>query len=166
MTIGDKIKNRRNAKSISQIQLADKMNVSVQTVYNWESGQNQPTYENLKNLSVVLDIGINYFFDCDNNSDDLATAAKDVAHQKINYKKHIITLSVVTFILVALAFACYVVGSIALIPTKGADMVVTIFIEENVFYVLLTFTVLWFLMDLTLFVRLLILHKKSKLKKF
>ena len=42
MKIGAKIRELRNAKGMTQEELADKLNVSVQTVSRWENGVNCP----------------------------------------------------------------------------------------------------------------------------
>lgn len=60
MGIGERIQTLRKAKSISQEQLADIMNVSRQAVSKWESGQSQPDLENIIALSDYFAVSTDY----------------------------------------------------------------------------------------------------------
>ena len=54
MNIGERIRNGRRKKGLSQETLAQLANVSRQTVYKWEYGYIQPTNENIAVLNDVL----------------------------------------------------------------------------------------------------------------
>ena len=58
MNLGKNIYNLRKNKGFSQEQLADKINVTRQTISNWELGETYPNPEQLKLLSKLLDISI------------------------------------------------------------------------------------------------------------
>ena len=45
--LGDRIKELRNAQNLTQVQLADKLGVSKQTVSNWENGNIPPSIDML-----------------------------------------------------------------------------------------------------------------------
>lgn len=49
--LGDRIKELRLAQNLTQVQLADKLGVSKQTVSNWENGNIPPSIDML--LSVI-----------------------------------------------------------------------------------------------------------------
>ena len=50
------IKKRRLELKISQMELAKKCGVSIQTVWKWENGCSAPRRENLERLRVVLGV--------------------------------------------------------------------------------------------------------------
>ncbi len=55
MNLGNNISSLRKAKGHSQESLAEKLNVSRQTISNWEQGQTSPNPEQLLLLSKVLE---------------------------------------------------------------------------------------------------------------
>ena len=58
MALGDKIKRLREERHLTQQQLADKLNVSRQTVCRWENGSRCPDLIMAKKLAVELDISL------------------------------------------------------------------------------------------------------------
>ena len=58
MQLGKNIYNSRKKKGLSQENLAEKINVSRQTISNWELGETYPNPEQLILLSNVLQISI------------------------------------------------------------------------------------------------------------
>ena len=52
----------RKERGITQETLADRMNVSVDTVRRWESGKRKPYYEDILNLSEILKVSTDVFF--------------------------------------------------------------------------------------------------------
>ena len=63
MTLGEKIKEARNECSLSQEQLAEKMNVSRSAIAKWETDKGLPDLENLKILSSFLNVSVDYLLD-------------------------------------------------------------------------------------------------------
>ena len=60
MTIGEKLRNARKIHGLSQLQLAEKICVSRQAVTKWESDRGTPDIENLKAISSLLNISVDY----------------------------------------------------------------------------------------------------------
>ena len=56
MTLGERIVELRNAKAISQQELADEMEVSRQSVSKWETGTSTPDLDKLMKLADYFDI--------------------------------------------------------------------------------------------------------------
>lgn len=56
--VGKNIKKAREAKGLSQEQLAERLNVTRQAVSNWERGKSEPDIETLQRLSDVLEISV------------------------------------------------------------------------------------------------------------
>lgn len=63
MTIGEKIKQARKNRGMTQEQLAEKMIVSRAAVAKWENGNGVPDIENLKKLSQVFGMSIDELMD-------------------------------------------------------------------------------------------------------
>ena len=56
--IGKNIKSLREEKKLSQVQLAEKLFVTRQTVSNYEIGRSRPDVEMLTRIADVLDVDI------------------------------------------------------------------------------------------------------------
>lgn len=66
MTLGQKIKELRIKSGITQKGLAEKLNVSFQTVSKWENDENEPDIATLKMLSSTFECSIDYLLDNSN----------------------------------------------------------------------------------------------------
>lgn len=58
MSLGNMILELRKKKGLSQEQLGEKVNVTRQTISNWELNETTPNPEQLKLLSKVLEVSI------------------------------------------------------------------------------------------------------------
>ena len=58
--LGDKIREIRLAKKISQVELAKTLNVTKQSVSNWENENIQPSIEMLSKISDALSVTTDY----------------------------------------------------------------------------------------------------------
>lgn len=58
MKIGEQIRTIRKKENLSQEQLGQKMNVTRQAIYKWESGKGYPDIQNLIRLSELFEISI------------------------------------------------------------------------------------------------------------
>lgn len=63
MKLGEKILKLRKQKGISQEQLGEQIDVTRQTISNWELGETSPNPEQLKLLSKTLDVSIDELLD-------------------------------------------------------------------------------------------------------
>ena len=63
----NRIAQLRNAKDLSQSQLADLMKVGKQTIANWENGRREPEIKLLYKLSEIFDTSIDYIL-CNSDS--------------------------------------------------------------------------------------------------
>ncbi len=73
MTLGEKIKIARKQAGLSQEQLAEKMEVSRSAVAKWEVNNGMPDIDNLKMLSKLLGVTIDYLVGNGENLDEVAT---------------------------------------------------------------------------------------------
>lgn len=60
MKLEEKLVALRKEKRLSQIQLAEMMNVSRQAVSRWEVGASVPSTDNLKYLGKLYDVSLEY----------------------------------------------------------------------------------------------------------
>ena len=86
MTLGQKLKEIRKKFGLSQEQLAEIMNVSRQAITKWETDAGLPDTENLKELSRIFGISIDYLLD---NNNELPLLVMKKKLDKDNYKNKI-----------------------------------------------------------------------------
>lgn len=68
MSLGNKILELRKKKGLSQEQLSERINVTRQTISNWELEETSPNPEQLKLLSKEFNISIDELLDNDLSS--------------------------------------------------------------------------------------------------
>ena len=61
--VAQKIRSARIAQNMTQMQLADAMEVSYQAVSNWERANSMPDISKLKQLCTILNIGLEELLD-------------------------------------------------------------------------------------------------------
>ncbi len=79
MKLGDKIYNLRKKKGLSQVDLADKLGVSRQSVSNWETGSSNPEIGKLSPLAQALGVTVDFLLD---ETVDFSEADSDGANNK------------------------------------------------------------------------------------
>lgn len=88
MTVGEKIKEARKSAGLTQEQMAEKLMVSRQAITKWEADKGIPDIGNLKSISGLLNISIDYLLD------DGQTMDKSIIREVIDLKKYGKTLGV------------------------------------------------------------------------
>lgn len=63
MALAERIKECRTNLGFSQAELAERIHVSRQAVTKWESGKGYPDTDNLKAMSVLFDVSVDYLLD-------------------------------------------------------------------------------------------------------
>ena len=71
MTIGNKIKQYRKNKQLTQQQLADLTNRSKSTIEKYESNKVTPSFKVLEEIAKALDVNYNDFFDKPSNGNEV-----------------------------------------------------------------------------------------------
>ena len=97
MNLGDKILKIRKDNKMSQEQLAEVLNVTRQTVSNWENGNNYPDIETLINISDKFKVSLDILLKGD--KEIIKDINKKTKNNKI-LKKVIIILSILVVILI------------------------------------------------------------------
>lgn len=65
MNLGDKILQLRKKNGLSQEQLGEKVDVTRQTISNWELGETTPNPEQLKKMSKAFNVSVDEILDND-----------------------------------------------------------------------------------------------------
>ena len=60
MILHQKLKYLRKRMGLSQLELAEKMQVSRQAVSGWEAGTSRPSIENVKSLGALYEVPLEY----------------------------------------------------------------------------------------------------------
>ena len=69
-TLSKNLKAFREKINLSQLDLANSLNVSSKAVSSWETGRTEPNIETLKQLAVLLNCSVNDLLGLDENHDE------------------------------------------------------------------------------------------------
>ncbi len=69
MTLGEKIKFARKNAGLTQEQMAEKLMISRPAITKWESDKGIPDIDNLKGISKLLDVSLDYLLNDDDSID-------------------------------------------------------------------------------------------------
>ena len=83
MTLADKLKEARKKAGLTQNELAEKLCVSRQAITKWGNGKGIPAVDNLKVISKVLNVSIDFLLDDEDVID------KTVIKEKINLNDYV-----------------------------------------------------------------------------
>lgn len=85
-TLGKKLKSARKGAGLTQEQLAVKLMVSRQAITKWETDKGMPDLENLKSLSQLLGVSIDYLLD-NGEQLNLSVIREKINLEDITYKR-------------------------------------------------------------------------------
>lgn len=89
---GERVKNLRLSLGLNQIEFGEKLNVTKQSVSNWENGNIQPSIDMLIKISMVFSVETDYLLGLDNNRKLDVTGLSDrqisYIQQLVNDLKH------------------------------------------------------------------------------
>lgn len=74
MRLGDRLREIRSAKNLTQKNMAEQLNISRSTYAHYELGSREPDVETLKKISAILNISLDYISgstDCSQTADQL-----------------------------------------------------------------------------------------------
>lgn len=108
MTFGERLHTVRQDANLSQEKLAEKLSVSKQTVYRWESDKNFPDINQLKALCQIFAVQPQYFMDGDTDKQD----EEQVKPRPSKVKRRLINFVLYLFMgFSLLCIACHTVGA-------------------------------------------------------
>lgn len=87
MTFGEKLKEARNIAGLSQEKFAEKLNISRAAVAKWERDKGIPDVTNLKSISKLLNVSIDYLLD------ERAEITPDIIQISNNEESSVIVIS-------------------------------------------------------------------------
>lgn len=83
--LGDNIRLLRSVRGISQVELGEKLNVSKQSISNWENGNIQPSIEMLMKIADFFSVSTDFLLGLDNRTaiivDGLST--EELSHIRV-----------------------------------------------------------------------------------
>lgn len=77
MKLDEKLVHLRKEKGLTQLELAEAVNVSRQAVSKWESGSGIPSTENLRGLSELYGVPVDYLLNEEERKPESGNAPKD-----------------------------------------------------------------------------------------
>lgn len=83
--LGEQIKNLRIAHGINQVDLAKKLNVSKQSISNWENNNIMPSIDMLKKICQYFSCSADYLLELDDNEHILL----ETSHLTLEQATHI-----------------------------------------------------------------------------
>ena len=86
MTLGQKLKELRMLKGLTQKELADQLHVSFQTVSKWENGENERDIATLKELASMFNCSVDYLIGQDEPHTESSSSSEEANKTVIIYK--------------------------------------------------------------------------------
>ena len=83
MKFGDNLRQIRKSKKMSQEQLAEKVNVSRQSVSKWETGEAYPEMNNILELCKIFNCKINELIHADMS--DISSLDKEIVMEVVKF---------------------------------------------------------------------------------
>lgn len=103
MNLQDKLVQLRKKRGMSQLELAESLDVSRQAISKWELGTAIPTLENLVALSKLYGVSVDYLVNDESTSDfDIPAVKTAQAYYRLRYKTIAFRI-VITMLVIACA---------------------------------------------------------------
>ena len=118
-SLGDRIYNLRNGAGMSQDALAEKLNISRQTVSRWETGNSRPTGRHVKSLCSIFGVDKSYF-SANAAVGEISISKVGTVERCENWK--ILLLVAVSVFLVLCIVACCFAGYFTITPANTAGL--------------------------------------------
>ena len=115
MNFPEKLLTLRKANNLTQEQLAEKLDVSRQSISKWESGQATPELEKIVVMSAIFDVTTDYLLKS-SEIDDLSVKAEMLEKQqqmmlvREQKQKQILWCAMYSFVVYLIFFAVYLIG--------------------------------------------------------
>jgi len=134
MNLQDKLVQLRKRNGMSQLELAETLDVSRQAISKWELGTAIPTLDNLVSISKLYGVSVDYLVNDDIISDFDTPAVKVVqAYYKLSYKSILLRI-VITVIVFAVALFAGIINhsvstSLLFLLSTGVIIVLYLFLH-------------------------------------
>ena len=115
MNLGDKILQLRKKNGLSQEQLGEKVDVTRQTISNWELGETTPNPEQLKKMSKAFNVSIDEILDND---------SKEFLMNKISNTEKLAGIIIKILKVIGIVIVVYIIFMIIAVIGLGVFIVV------------------------------------------
>lgn len=126
MSLAEKLVSLRKQKGLTQMDLAEQLNVSRQAISRWEVGVAVSSIDNLRILSDIYEISVDYLLDDDatniDKSTDILVSGNGEQSSGIKTLNHWKIISVIALVFVLLA----VIFSVAIVPNQESKNITPI----------------------------------------
>lgn len=107
MELSQKLKELRKKQGLTQLELAERLFVSRQAISGWEAGTSRPSTDNIRCLSALYEVPIDYLLkeDSERKSDpDNETVPDELQHKN---KKTVAIIAAALVGILAIGILCY-----------------------------------------------------------
>lgn len=87
MNLGEKLYNLRKNKNLSQEEVADKLNVTRQSVSKWETGESKPDIDKIIPICELFDISTNELLGIEDSNRDVIEDNSETFNNEIKKKR-------------------------------------------------------------------------------
>lgn len=87
---GEQLKKLRLSQNLSQVDLANKLNVSKQTVSNWENNNITPSIDKLINIARFFSCSSDYLLELEKNT-NIIVEASDLTQTQLAHIQQIVS---------------------------------------------------------------------------
>lgn len=129
MSVGERIRELRKKNGLSQEELADKLNVSRQSIQKWETNANMPSVDAVKCMSCFFNVDINYLINgtiTNNFKDNDNQESRKHRFKKTSkiFVSMLILILASIFSIIYYFVYIYVISPYTFIPEKGEILTV------------------------------------------
>ena len=124
-SLGDKIYKLRNDAGMSQDTLAERLNISRQTVSRWETDNSKPTNRHINSLCEIFGVDKNYFFNADGitviklNESSEISVSKEKESGGVRAKPwKVFGFAIISVLLIVCIIACGYAGYVTISPNN------------------------------------------------
>jgi len=83
-TLGDSLRNAREAKNLTQIEVAKKTGIHNKTISNYENDVSSPDPDTLKTFADIYETSVDYLLGRTEDQKDLKSATNGVCHLDVS----------------------------------------------------------------------------------
>jgi len=87
---GERIKELRMANNLNQVQLAQALNVTTQSVSNWEHDNILPSIDLLRRIAVFFNCTTDYLLELEEDGERLSIEVEDLTIQQVVHIQRLI----------------------------------------------------------------------------
>lgn len=128
--LSDNIRKYRKSNHMSQDELAEKLSVTRQSISLWETGQTQPSLDNILALAKLFDVSTDSLL-AEDESEPVYTAANDLPNGKPPKKKTLILIIVIGIVAVAALVVSILLWKNGIFNVENRDTTTSLTIQST-----------------------------------